>query len=483
MLLATASAIRHAEQALFATGTCSSAELMNAVVARLHAALRARLGDWQPERIVAYLGRGNNAGDAVGLAARYTCPLILRGIRCAEELSPDTQQQLQKAQRAEIAKTTPPPEPGTLIIDGLLGSGATGTLRPEMAALVREINQLRAACPRSITIAIDIPTGFMAEARGDCVAADISCPIGCVKPAMLEDGAEDYVGQLLPIPLPEVTLPPSGTDLVMDEALLHAWLPPRPYSCYKNRAGRVAIVAGSIGMLGAAQMAAEAALAAGAGLVVLYTRPDTYPLLAARVTPEVMVRRVESYADIREPEAQALLIGPGLGQQPQAELAALLTLVEHFSGTVVLDADALNAAAAGQWNLCGHENWVLTPHPGEMRRLAPQLTHLPRREQVAQFCRDFRGTLLLKGARSIIAQGQACYYNSTGGPFMANGGQGDVLAGAIAALAAQGLSPLQAAAAGAYACGLAATHAWQTGRYPRSISAVQTLTHLPYALS
>ncbi len=451
---------------------------MSAVVRRLHAALTAHLSHWRPERMIVYAGRGNNAGDAIGLAARFALPVTLRGVASAAELSADSQCQLPRGGEVSFSSCPPAPAPNTLIIDGLLGSGSTGSLRPETAALVRELNALRSACPHSLTLAVDIPTGLMAKEPGEVVVADITCPIGCVKPPMLADGAEDFVGQLLPIPLPEVAIPPCCEDEVMDDALLRSWLPRRPYSCFKNRAGRVAIVAGSVGMLGAAQMAAEAALAAGAGLVVLYCKPEIYPLLAARVAAEVMVRPVDSYADIAEPAAQALLIGPGLGHPADEELDALRQLSEGFCGTVVLDADALNAAAARAWTLDKHPNWVLTPHPGEMRRLAPHLTNLPRREQVARFLKGFSGTLLLKGARSLIASREQCLYNSTGGPFMANGGQGDVLAGTIAALSAQGLLPLYAAAVGAFACGKAATHAWRSHHFPRAVRATQTLDYL-----
>ncbi len=484
MLIASSAAIRSAEEALFATGACSSAELMDAVVARLRAALELLLGPWQPERVVAYLGRGNNAGDAVGLAARWLAPSTLRCAAPPGELSADTQRQLSHICEETYAETPPPPAADTLIIDGLLGSGATGPLRPEIAALVREMNALRDACPHSITVAIDIPTGLL-SGGADVVRADISCPIGCVKPAMLEDGAEEYVGQLLPIPLPEVEIAPCTTDRAMEDAFMQAWLPRRAYSCYKNRAGRVAIVAGSIGMLGAAQLAAEAALAAGAGLVVLYCLPECYDLLATRVAAEVMVRPVTSYAEIEEPEAQALLIGPGLGRLPQAQRAALHALAQSFYGPVVLDADILNTAAAEQWDFTGRTNWILTPHPGEMRRLAPQHADLPRREQAARFIstHSFGGVLLLKGARSITAQGNELIVNGTGGPFMANGGQGDVLAGTIAALAAQGLPALQAAALAAHACGRAATLAWARNRFARATTASQTLSHLPRVLS
>ncbi len=235
-------------------------------------------------------------------------------------------------------------------------------------------------------------------------------------------------------------------------------------------------------MAGAAQMCAEAALAAGAGLVVLYAQREVYPVLAARVAAEVMVRCVTSYAEVAEPAAQALVVGPGLGQLNTAEASALRALTETFAGTVVLDADALNTAAAQGWEL-DHPNWVLTPHPGEMRRLAPRLATLPRREQVARFAETSGAVLLLKGARTLIGNRQQLYYNSTGGPFMANGGQGDVLAGCIAGLAAQGMAPLAAAAAGAYACGRAAERAWCALGRPRAVRATQVLGQIGVVLN
>lgn len=139
--------------------------------------------------------------------------------------------------------------------------------------------------------------------------------------------------------------------------IIPVFLPRRVYSYFKNRAGRVAVVAGSVGMAGAAQMCAEVALADGAGLVVLYCLPPVYPLLAARVAPEIMVRPVASYADIHEPHAQALVIGPGLGEIQPVAAESLRRLAEEFDGTVVLDANGLNTAAAYGWKL--QKNWVL----------------------------------------------------------------------------------------------------------------------------
>lgn len=480
MKVCSARSIREAEQNLFASGQVSSLELMNTVVERLWQACRKLplMQAYAPARVIVYAGTGNNAGDAIGLAARWGCPVTLR---CAGELSPDSQAQLSGREEAGV----PVPQENILIIDGLLGSGAVGALRPTYVALVRELNELRAASPRSLTLAIDIPTGLDAQTGthgADVVLADATAAIGCVKPGMLADGAEDAVGRLICIPLPEVgDLPVADEARVADESELLPLLPRRAYSCFKNRAGRVAIVAGSVGLAGAAQMCAEAALAAGAGLVVLYCLPPVYPVLAARVAPEIMVRPVGSYADIHEPGAQALVIGPGLGEIQPVAAESLRRLAMEFAGTVVLDADGLNTAAANGWKPL--QNWVLTPHPGEMRRLCPESVGKIRRDAVSCYLGGNDCTLLLKGARTLVAGPELCFYNATGGPYMANGGQGDVLAGVIGALAAQGLAPERAAVAGAYVCGLAAERAWAEGGYPRAIKATQVIRHLPYYLA
>ena len=478
MQISTSQSVREAEQRLFASGRMSSLSLMNAVIERMWQACRRLplMQGFSPSRVVVYAGTGNNAGDAIGLARMWGCPVTLR---CAGLLSADAVAQL----TGEEEQALPEVQENLLIIDGLLGSGAVGELRPAYAELVRELNALRAASPRSLTLAVDIPTG-LDSATGEyseVVQADVTAAIGAVKPGLLADAAADAVGRLLCIPLPEVgEIPSHGTEQVSDAAALCPLLPRRAYSCFKNRAGRVAVVAGAVGMAGAAQMCAEAALAAGAGLVVLYCLPPVYPVLAARVAPEIMVRPVGSFADIHEPDAQSLVIGPGLGEVQPVAAESLRTLAENFAGTVVLDADGLNTAAAYGW--VPQAGWVLTPHPGEMRRFDPRPA-APRREIVARYLAQHDCTLLLKGARTIIADRSRVLYNSSGGPFMANGGQGDVLAGTIGALAAQGLSSFKAAAAGAYACGMAAELAWAQAAYPHSIRATDVIRCLPRALT
>lgn len=471
MMIAPCATVRAAEQRAFAAGITTPEALTAAVVGCMERVLRPRLAP--VTTAVVYAGKGGNARDAVGLGARLAPRVVLRCVPAADAAALRTLAERFGAAVVEPAQEAPEPEDGLLIIDGLLGSGAAGALRPEYAALTAEMNALREYGDGVQLVAADIPTGLNAdtgEADAATVRADITCPIGCVKPGLLADGAEDFTGALLPAALPGIELTPSTDDGVLsaEEAIVH--LPRRAYSCFKNRAGRVAVVAGSVGMLGAAQLCAEAALRAGAGLVVLYCHTDIYPLLAVRTAPEIMVRPVASYADIDEPQAQALIIGPGLGCPNAAEAEALHRLAHSFAGTVVLDADGLNLAAAQGWAFSS--NMILTPHPGEMRRLDPR-PPVSRRETVRRFLERHDVTLLLKGARTLIADRRAAWYNSTGGPFMANGGQGDVLAGVIGAFAAQACPPLQAAAMGAYRCGMAAQEA-----HRRVVTASQILQRL-----
>lgn len=484
--------IRQAEQELFASGSMSSSELMDRVVRRLtnlwsdRGAGLSCNGAWLPEAVVLYLGKGNNAGDAAGLAARIKLPIYVRRPAGAS-LADDTHAYLEQAKTQVPVYTDAddlslPVERELLIIDGLLGSGTCGILRPAYAHPVREMNALRAANPRSLLLSIDIPTGLdpnTGSVGNVAVQADVTAVIGCVKPGMLADGAEDYVGRLLCIPLPEVSLPPLAPDAprVTDEKLVRGWTPRRAYSCFKNRAGRVDIIAGSVGYIGAAQLCAEAAVATGAGLVTLYCKRDAYPILATRVAPEVMVRPVDSYAEVPDKGAEAMVVGPGLGTPPEAEIRALQQLVCHSSGTLVLDADGLNLAASHGWKL--PENAILTPHPGEMRRLFPAAAALSRAECARRFVSEHPCTLLLKGARTIITNGTETYYNSTGGPYMANGGQGDTLSGVIAALAARGFPPLRAAATAAYRCGQAAAYLHACSRHAPAVPASSLISALP----
>jgi NAD(P)H-hydrate epimerase len=250
-------------------------------------------------------------------------------------------------------------------------------------------------------------------------------------------------------------------------------------------------------------MTANAAVRAGAGLVSLYVTPDAYPVIAAAVMPEVMTAPVEDDGELLERcrTLDVLAIGPGLGpnaRRQEKEASTLLALIEHFPGLMVVDADALNLLAAAPSSPSGtrlqalHRRSgprLLTPHPGEMRRLFPASEALPRHETANRFLALFATepgsglseakpplTLLLKGSRTLVAEGSRRSYNSTGNPGMATGGMGDVLTGVCAALAGQGLYGFDAARVGAWVCGRAAEKAVMHGwRSHESLSATDLL--------
>ena len=478
MLILSAQKMREIEQKVVSKKVVTRHELIieaigNAYDALMHDPEFSRFFN-KELTIVVYAGKGLNAADAIGLAGTFRCrQVVVRFATAFDEVSRPVKTQFKIIDRNQLFVPSSLPKPAPfpcLIIDGLLGSGAHGTLADDYAELVREMNALRASHPCNRTIAVDIPTGLDPDSGKpgpDTVRADATLAIGCVKSGLVIDGAEDFVGRLLCVALPSLPLPPSRIHAIGNDFLSR--LPERPQSFYKNRAGRVQIIAGSPGYIGAAQMCGEAALNAGAGLVELYCLRDIYPLLAVRVAAEVMVHAVDSYDEVPVERANALLVGPGLGKPDAPQIHALQKLIQKASCPVVMDADALNLAAAGKLTI--PHGAVITPHPGEMLRLFPQSSSLSRSETARQFVKKNDCILLLKGARSIVATRHSLCFNTSGGPYMASGGHGDVLSGVIAALLAQGMPPQDAAATGAYLCGLAATHAYATQGFPRSVRA------------
>ena len=484
MNILSCSAIRQIEADAIAHGV-SAFDLMEAAARQIADALTASYS--MPGHCIAYAGAGNNGGDALSIArtlAEAGWNVHVRLAAAPEKLGELARRQWELLQTFAgegllLAGEPPLPPPGpAVLLDGLLGSGARGELRGEVAALCAEINALRRRWGQASVWAIDIPTGLDAEtgeADPQAVRADVTAAIACVKPGMLADEASSLVGRLVCTPLAELAIPAS-CDAVLESDMLSPLLAGRPRELYKNSAGRVAVIAGSVGMLGAARLCSEAALRAGAGLVVLYCLPDSYPLLAAGAAPEIMVKRVSSYHEVDEEDARALLVGPGLGQLPPAEQTALHALISAVDGAVVLDADGLNMAAERGWSF--GSNVILTPHLGEMRRLLHEREPLPRREMARRFLNTHDATLVLKGARTLVAtRRQGLLFNSSGGPAMATAGEGDVLAGVCAGLAAQGMAPRDAAALAVYACGVASDLACRKAD-GRSLTAGDTLATL-----
>ena len=198
--------------------------------------------------------------------------------------------------------------------------------------------------------------------------------------------------------------------------------------------------------------------------------------------PEIMVRPVDSYADVSLRTFSAFLIGPGIGSVSEEDAEAIRLILE--TGTpAVLDADGLNLAAAMQWRL--GEHILATPHHGEIRRLLPDADSCAIRADIADcFLEEHEAALIYKGARTIVTQrGKPLFYNITGGPGMATAGQGDVLAGVCGGFLAQGESLLVSAVLGTYLCGRASEIAISSGdSTQQTLTAGDTLRHLPAAI-
>ena len=461
-MILSCAAMKECEQRAFADGISADA-LMEEAGLQIARAVRQFFP--RPGVCAAVFGKGNNGGDAL-VAARHlaACGWDVRLVAAFpdSEWGPLPKVKFAEAsgcRRAEIAELGFIKGEPFVILDGLLGIGAHGPLRPPLSGITRAIHRCREN-GNAVVFALDIPTGLDGDtgaADPACIAADHTLAIGFAKRGLVADGAVNFTGRLSVLPLRELSarLDGSNADVILATPdRLRTLLPRRAFDTHKGDCGRVGIIAGSPGYLGAAVLCSAACVRAGAGLVTLYAACDVVDALAIKVAPEVMVRALPSQDELLAQRHDVLAIGPGLGAQCWADVA---TLVLNFSHPVVLDADGLNAIAPDLSVLAqAAGERVLTPHPGEMERLAPGSAAQSRRAAVEAFTKKYPVTLLLKGARTVVGKsGEAISYNTTGTPGMAVGGMGDALTGVIAALIAQRVRPSDAARLGAWLCGRA----------------------------
>ena len=488
----TSAQMRAAEEAAFASGVQVEALMNKAGAGVAHAVTKFFA---KPGRCIVFAGKGHNAGDALFAAQ---C-LSRRGWRIEVRLAfnePDCSE-LTRKKLDDLQKTsgrTPDwtdsqqHDPGItimellayaadelsvtqekiaadaylgaacpfIILDGLLGVGAKPPLRDPIRGACRAINRLRQKGAH--VFAVDLPTGLdtdSGKADRDCVVADFTVTIGYPKSGLLADNAVNHVGRLEIVPLEELRPPQTKPkEIVASPASFRRLLPRRHYNSYKNQFGRIGVVAGSKGFVGAALMASQGALRAGAGLVEIFVPEEIYDIVAAAAFMEAMVKPVASYRHLLKEKVDVWAVGPGIGKSHAGEI---LELVEKVKQPMVLDADGLNILSDMTSVLRGCKGErLLTPHPGEMKRLFAEESQ-SRAKTAAKFCNRFPVTLLFKGSRTIVAQrSHPLSYNTTGNPGMATGGMGDVLTGVCAGLLGQGLSPYDAGRVGAWLCGRAA---------------------------
>jgi NAD(P)H-hydrate epimerase len=464
------------------------------------------LGELAERPVLVLAGPGNNGGDGL-VAARHLKDWGAQVTAYLLQPRDPPDPNIAALAEREVPVVTVPEDPGfkrleeallsaDLVIDALLG---TGRARPIEGTLGEVLDRVRAARSRRLPprlIAVDLPTGVDADtgaADPRCVAADETVAFAWSKPGLHVLPGSQYAGRAEVV---DIGIPASFGEAVQTELMNHAWarsaLPERPPGAHKGTFGSALVVAGSPQYVGAAYLACSGALRAGPGIVTLACARSIYPILAAKLTETTFepLDDTEGYLTAREASQvrgvlaergyDALLVGPGLGQggYPQAFIKALLPMLEpapRGSGPqpglapraglrgIVLDADALN-------NLSRVEGWhrmlkvpaVITPHPGELSRLtgAPVAEIQADRLSMARRCAAEWGvTVVLKGANTVVAapDGRLRLSPFTN-PGLASGGTGDVLAGAVAGLVAQGVEPFDAAALGVYLHALAAEH-------------------------
>ena len=339
---------------------------------------------------------------------------------------------------------------GDVIVDALLGTGATGEVRPAIAAAVERVN----AAERPV-LALDVPSGTDASSGAllmpQPVAATLTVTFVAAKLGLVTGPAVDCAGDVLlaPLDLPAAAFDREGIAVLDGEALGRLR---RRRDAHKGDFGRLLVVGGDADMGGAVLLAGEAALRAGAGLVRIATRGVNRAAVLAR-RPELMVRGVDSPEHIDDllDSASAVAVGPGLGRGGWAE--ALLARCLAAGKPLVVDADGLNALAARGGLPRLPAGALITPHPGEAGRLLGQdaVWVQARRPQAAAALSAHGAVAVLKGAGTLIAaDGSVRAVCAGGNPGMATAGSGDVLTGVVAALLAQGLEATTAAELGVW---------------------------------
>jgi NAD(P)H-hydrate epimerase len=358
------------------------------------------------------------------------------------------------------------------VIDGIFGTGLNAPVRGFYAQVIRDVN--RAKPP---VMAVDIPSGLNADTgqiMGDAVKAELTVTFGFPKIGQVLFPGAKIVGRLtridIGIPNAAAETVPAGYHLVEPDDFSHLFTGDRP-DIHKGNRGHLLVLAGSTGKTGAAAMTAIGALRAGAGLVTVGVPKSLNAILESKLTeamtaplPEtdegtLSLAAEKTIQELMEGKT-ALALGPGLSTHEETT-ALVRRIVGHCPLPMVIDADGLNALSGHLEALVPAQGrTILTPHPGEMARLSGMSIaeiQADRIGTVVQFVADHGCCLVLKGARSLIAEpGGAVFVNPTGNPALASGGTGDVLTGLVAGFAARGWPPAKAAVCGAYLHGLAA---------------------------
>lgn len=457
-----------------------------------------------PLNIVVLCGGGNNGGDGLALvrhalnSGHHATALLLAP---EEKLSRSATMQLRtlRAMAPECVTTWKTFRRQRLsadvIVDAMLGTGASGSPRRNYASAITWSNQSNA-----IRLAIDIPTGIDADtgvASGSYFLADATATMGALKPGLLLNDGRTASGRITVVDIGAPrSLYTSSTTALLDQASATALLAPIEPARHKYTRGRVLLLAGSRGMTGAGVLAAHGALRAGGGLVVLGEPSRGLDSMPQRIRPEVMTLLLPSMGDgtfsedgfddlvARSESYAAIAVGPGMARS-QGSHRAIVKLLAGAATPVVLDADGLFGynGRISELNYRSCE-LVITPHHGEMGRLLSLSASAIGADPIGHARRSARQlscTVVLKGAPTVVAAPDGrVWINAAGNPGMATGGSGDVLTGVIASQIAQNRDVLSGTLAGVFLHSLAGDIAAADGS-ERSLIASDIVDALPRA--
>ncbi|MCW5981262.1 MAG: NAD(P)H-hydrate dehydratase [Bryobacteraceae bacterium] len=460
------------------------------------------------QRIVVLCGKGNNGGDGFVVARQLHTRFRPQALHVVFAGNPDELKaeaaenfRMLEACRCPVTRAlTPEMRLATIVIDALLGTGLTGPVRGPMLDLIREINT---GFPLARIVAVDMPSGLpsdSAEVSGEAVRAHYTVTFTAPKISHVLPPACGYVGELRVGAIgsdPRLFEDDDSIDLALSGAeRFRRLFGPRAPESHKGSFGHVLVIGGSRGKSGAAAMAGLSALRAGAGLVTVASAAGSTAEIASHAAelmteplPETDAGTIAAqafdygrFAALAERKT-VFAVGPGLGAHAET-ITFVRRLVADYSQPMVIDADGLNALAGADFT--GRPSMVLTPHPGEMSRLAGLNAEriAGDRVRVARtYATERNVCLVLKGYRSLVAMpGGRVWVNPTGTPGMATGGTGDILTGMIAGLMAQFPEDQEAAVlAAVYLHGLAGQIGVRSVG-EKSLIATDLLRRLPEAI-
>ena len=487
MFVLTADEMRRIDRATIERGHASGEDLMERAGAGVAGIMERRYGSLLGLRVLVLAGTGNNGGDGF-VAARHLrargADVVVGLVGARERVKGDARLHLERMEReglsaapladeASIAQLVGSHDAWDFALDAVLGTGARGAPEPLAAAAVQALRELDDEGTR--VVAVDLPTGVHAdtgEIARRAVRADLTVTFGHPKRGHVLYPGRAFTGALEVVDIG--LLPDDGDPRGFPFALatmgeMAELLPARDPRAHKNSVGRVLIAGGSVGLTGAAALAARAATRTGAGYVQLAAPASLASIYALKLTEEMALPMPEADGALAAAAvervlelaatARAMVVGSGLSRQKGAAALAR-DLVAKAGCPIVLDADGLNAfEGAGDRLTKGRAPRVLTPHLGEMARLTGETAaalEARRLDAALEWAARWQSVVVLKGAPTVTASpdGHATV-NPTGNAGMATAGTGDVLSGVIAALVAQGLAPYDAARLGAFVHGLA----------------------------